>query len=362
MQLRNRGFSRKCGGGGVMIDDRGFTVSHKMNAKAIFGLVALVTLGFGAGAARAAWPERVFAPYMYIGAGDDFKLTDCYAGCGQKYYTLAFFIARQDRSRDGGTIYYKEPAWDGATPLAKNLYADQIDAIRKAGGDVIVSFGGEGGKELAFVEDNPLALQADYQAIMDRYKFTWLDFDIEGDSLDMKLAGNAVRNTVLAELQKKNPGLRISFTLPVDPNGISDSAQALLKDALAKGVKIYSADVMVMFFGERFIHKGKSEGQLGIDSAIKAHEQIAQIDQNIRIGLCPCLGKNGSTSEIFTIDDAKVLRSFADKTPWICSLHFWSINADAARPSKRDRPATQPMAEKSPWEFANVFKSFTTGK
>src|ERR1700691_4300083 len=46
--------------------------------------------------ARADWPAKVFAPYMYIGAGDNFKLTDCDDQCGLKFYTFAFIIARQD--------------------------------------------------------------------------------------------------------------------------------------------------------------------------------------------------------------------------------------------------------------------------
>jgi len=314
---------------------------------------------------RADWPAKIFAPYMYIGAGDNFKLTDCCKACGVKYYTLAFFIAREDRSRDGGkwgTAFHKEPAWDGTTPLGENLYADQIDAIRKQGGDVIASFGGADGKELAFVEDDPVALQADYQAVIDRYKFSWLDFDIEGGSLDMKIKGNAVRNSVIADLQKKNPGLRITFTLPVDPDGISDSARGLLTDAVAKGVKIYSANIMVMYFGDRFIHRGKSEGQLGIESARRACQQVRKIDPTIQIGLCPCLGENGSNKEIFTVEDAKTLREFADQTPWICSLHFWSINDDAGRRAHPDRPATQPASDNQPWAFAEVFKSFTSNK
>jgi len=54
----------------------------------------LVALGAGLSlAAQAAWPARVFAPYMYAGTGDHFKLTDCDRACGQKFYTLAFIIA-----------------------------------------------------------------------------------------------------------------------------------------------------------------------------------------------------------------------------------------------------------------------------
>jgi len=323
--------------------------------------------------ARAGWPARVFAPYMYIGAGDDFKLTDCDDQCGQKFYTLAFIIARQDGN--GKTaVYHPEPSWDGRIPIGQNLYRDQIDAIRQRGGDVIMSFGGEAGKELANVIDDPAKLEAAYQRVIDQYHFTWLDFDVEGNNLDKGKADSERRNTVLAALQKKNPGLIISYTLPVDPKGLSEASRALLIDAVKKGVKVHSANIMVMYFGKEFINRGKSEGQLGVESANAAYAQLQKIDPAIQIGLCPCLGNNGSKDEVFGLEDAKTLRAFADRTPWVCSLHFWSINDDAARPRKKrvvtattneagtvsfttNRVAVPSTAE--PWAFAKIFQTFT---
>src|SRR5580698_2941402 len=163
----------------------------------------------------AGWPARVFAPYMYIGSGDNFKLTECDDACGQKFYTIAFIIGDKQGN----------PAWDGRWPMEQDLYADQINQIRSRGGDVIVSFGGEAGTEIAISETNTAALEAKYQAIIDRYKLTWLDFDIEGDSLS-KTDANLRRNAVLASLQAKNPSLIISYTLPVDPDGISSESQS----------------------------------------------------------------------------------------------------------------------------------------
>jgi chitinase len=319
-----------------------------------------------ANSARAGWPARVFAPYMYIGAGDNFKLTDCDNACGLKFYTLAFIIARQDG--DGkDAVYHQEPSWDGRIPIEQDLYHDQIGAIRKRGGDVIMSFGGEAGKELANIIDDPARLEAAYQKVVDQYKFTWLDFDVEGNNLDNGKQDSERRNTVLASLQKKNPGLIISYTLPVDPDGISDASQALLADAVKKGVKVHSANLMVMYFGKKFTGKGKSEGELGIDSANKAYEQLQKIDPAIQVGLCPCLGRNGSSAEVFGLDDARTLKAFADKTPWVCSLHYWSINDDAARP-RRKRNAANTTGTNSvivpgvpqPWDFAKIFQSFTT--
>jgi hypothetical protein len=125
-----------------------------------------------------------------------------------------------------------------------------------------------------------------------------------------------------------------------------------------------------MFFGKRFINKGKTEAQLGVESAEKAREQLQQIDPSMEIGLCPCLGRNGSKDEVFTLDDAKTLMAFAAETPWVCSLHYWSINDDAAPQRRRRAPATTTTNSAAtttttnatalrPYDFANVFKSFT---
>jgi len=337
------------------------------------GIVLSLAAALFAANSRAEWPEHVFAPYMYIGAGDNFKLTDCEDACGLKHYTLAFIIAQQE-GHGKGTKYLKEPSWDGRIPIGENLYHDQIDAIRKRGGDVIMSFGGEAGKEMANVIDDPAALEAAYQKVIDQYKFTWLDFDVEGNNLEKGKADSERRNTALANLQKKNPGLIISYTLPVDPDGISKASRALLADAKAKGVKVHSANLMVMFFGKKFVGKGKSEGELGIESANAAYAQIQKIDPSIQIGLCPCLGRNGSADEVFGIEDAKVLKAFADKTPWVCSLHYWSINDDAGRPRRHRTVVNTTNSvgvvtsttnnvvvpnEQKPWAFANIFKSFT---
>jgi chitinase len=327
-------------------------------------LLALFWLAGSIGAAVGAdWPARVFAPYMYLGAGDSFKLTDCNDACGLKHYTLAFIIARQE-GRGQDAKVYQEPSWYGRIPIEQNLYKDQIDAIRKRGGDVIVSFGGEAGKELANVIDDPIQLEAAYQKVIGQYQFTWLDFDIEGDGLAKGKLDSHRRNTALASLQKKNPGLVISYTLPVDPDGLLDSSRDLLADAVKKGVKVRSVDLMVMFFGKRFINKGKSEGQLGVDSANSAYEQLQKIDPAIQIGLCPCLGRNGSKDEVFALDDAKTIQAFADKTPWVCSLHFWSINDDSGRRRRRgpttNSAQTVEATQPRPWDFANLFKSFTT--
>jgi hypothetical protein len=311
-------------------------------------LIALLMLCSFDTVCRAGWPARVFAPYMYIGAGDNFQIVQCEKACGQKYYTIAFIIADQQ----------KNPAWDGRFALEKNLYADQIDAIRSLGGDVIVSFGGEGGTELAIAEPDPAALEAKYQSVIDRYKLTWLDFDIEGKAL-AKMPVNQRRNAVLARLQAKNPGLIISYTLSVDPDGIPQDGLKVLADAGEKGVKVYSANVMTMDYSPRF-SKGKKMSDVSIASALKAHEQCQKIDPALRIGLTPMIGQNDEKGEIFTQDDARALKVWAEAQPWVCSLSFWASNRDAGRRGRQKNDNTTSGLEQQPWDFTLIFKSFTT--
>jgi len=304
-------------------------------------IVAPVFASSGAG-----WPAKVFAPYMYIGAGDHFQITKDDV-CDQKFYTIAFIIADKRGN----------PAWDGRWPMEENRYTNEINAIRSRGGDVIASFGGADGKEIAIVETNVAALQAKYQSIIDRYQLTWLDFDIEGDSLDNSDA-NSRRNAALAGLQAKNPDLIISYTLPVDPNGISQESQSLLADAVAKGVKVHSANVMTMDFGSHF-SKGKKMSDVSIASALKAHEQCQAISPAIQIGLTPMIGQNDERGEVFTPDDAVALKKWADAQPWICSLSFWAVNRDTGHLGKHKTGNDTSGIPQKPWEFTMIFKPFT---
>jgi hypothetical protein len=310
-------------------------------------VTAALAVALASATARADWPKRVFAPYVYLGNGDNFRITDCNDAIGLKHYTLAFIIADK----------HNDPSWFGEIPMNRNFYADQIAAIRQRGGDVICSFGGADGREIAIAEKDPNVLQAKYQAVIDQYKFTWLDFDIEGSNLDKNPEANKRRNSVLASLQRKNSGLVVSYTLPVDPNGISQASRDLLADAKAKGVTVHSANIMVMFFGADFLRGGKKEADVAIASANKAREQISSIDPNVLIGLCPCIGTNGSREEIFNLDDARVLRAFADKTDWVCSLSYWSMNRDSEKNRGEDTSSDLPLPS---WAFANTFKSFTS--
>ena len=132
------------------------------------GGLALATAG-PAAAAGPAFPAHFAAPYLQIGSSDAGDMAADMAATGLKYYTLAFLIPQS-----GCT-----PEWED-DGYGVGAFASQISAIQAAGGNVIISFGGEGGAELAQTCTNVSQLTAAYQNVVNTYGVTRLDFDIEG--------------------------------------------------------------------------------------------------------------------------------------------------------------------------------------
>ena len=180
---------------------------------------------------------RFYAPYIMIRPATD--LAHISEESGIRYFTLAFML-------DGGGC---AAAWNGRTPLAQEAaFGPAIEKLRGQGGDVIVSFGGEAGRELAIGCDNATALQAQYQAVIDKYKVSVLDLDIEGKSL-ADTASVDQRNVALAAIQIANPGIQISYTLPVATDGLTQGGIALLNNAMSHAVKVAIVNLMTMDYG-----------------------------------------------------------------------------------------------------------------
>jgi chitinase len=97
------------------------------------GGLALATAG-PAAAAGSAFPAHYAAPYLQIASSDAGDMAADMAATGLKYYTLAFLTPQS-----GCT-----PEWeDGGNSVG--AFTSQVSAIQAAGGNVIISFGGESG-------------------------------------------------------------------------------------------------------------------------------------------------------------------------------------------------------------------------
>lgn len=247
---------------------------------------------------------------------------------------LGFVVAdREDPCSPSWGTYYSLDAASRALDLDR-----RIVNLRERGGDVIVSFGGAINDELATVCTDTEKLTEAYQAVIDRYDLTVLDFDIEGPAIADK-AANIRRAQAIQQLQKDNPGLEVWLTLPVDPNGLPAPEVQLVRDTLTNGADIAGVNVMTMNYGgSRPTGMSMREAN---ELALKAlWQQLSGIyvelgqpkaDEDIwhLIGATPMIGQNDVREDIFTLEDARALVSFANEHN-LGRLSFWSANRDTA--------------------------------
>ncbi len=293
--------------------------------------------------AASAFPAHYFAPYAEIGEGDTMQTVE--QTTGQKYFTLAFAISNGSSCQAS----YPQPTGD-------------IAFIRSVGGDVIQSFGGAAGEELAQTCTSASSLQAQYQSVINTLGLTHLDFDVEGGE-----EGDATtytrRDTALAALQQANPGLTISFTLPAAPTGLESSSIGLLNDAVAKGVNFNMVNLMTMDFGNTSVDEATNT----ISSANGFFNQLKQIFPTKTtsqlwgmIGITDLIGQNDDT-EIFTASDGSRVLSFAN-TNQIGELAFWAVSRDnGSCPGSTTDSDTCDGLSQAPYAFTNSWESFTNG-
>jgi hypothetical protein len=273
-------------------------------------------------------PSHYFAPYVDLTATPTQSLVQDMRSGGIRDYSLAFIT----NDAAGSCL----AAWGGAVPLSQlgvflpNLDGD-IRSLRSQGGDVIVSFGGEAGTELAQSCGSQGALQAQYQSIIDHYQVSHLDFDIEGPAVEDG-ASIDLRNRTITALQRANPGLVVSYTLPVLPTGLVASGIALLQNAIANHVNVGVVDIMAMDYGSSF--PPNRMGQNAIDAGNSLIGQLRSLypsrsDAQIRamVGITPMTGANDVAPENFTLADAHQLLGYAQQTG-IAELAMWSVNRD----------------------------------
>jgi hypothetical protein len=263
--------------------------------------------------AATAFPAHYSAPYLQISSSDAGDMAADLKASGDKYYTLAFLTPKS-----GCTPFWE----DGGDSIG--AFTSQIKTLRAAGGDVIISFGGASGGELAETCTSVSNLTAAYEKVVTTYGATRLDFDIEGSVLDNSSA-NTRRDQALAAVQKKYPSVQIDFTVPVDPTGLESNAINMLKGAKSKGVKVTIVNIMTMDFGD-----GENALADAESAANATHGQLASIYGGSSasvwgmIGLTPIAGHNDD-NENFTQSNAKTLESFA-AGKGVGELSFWEVD------------------------------------
>lgn len=294
---------------------------------------------------RGAWGPKAIAPYCDVCAYPTPDLVATMKESGLKYFTMAFITAGPSG----------DPAWGGIVPLSSQLMLDQVRAIRAAGGDVCVSFGGANGVELAQAIKSVPDLVKAYSKVIDLYSLRRVDFDIEGGAV-AEQASVSRRNKALKLLAQKYPGLQITYCLPVLPTGLTADGETLVRDARKEGVPVHSFHAMSMDYGDSAAPAPDGRmGRYAIQSAEAVRAQaLAAGFPDPKIGVIPMIGHNDVLSEYFRIADARQLRDSFLKTPWMTYLGWWSTNRDRPGKGNGANPFDSGIDQR-PWDFAKTF-------
>ncbi|MEI6699483.1 MAG: Calx-beta domain-containing protein [Mycobacteriaceae bacterium] len=321
------------------------------------------------GGTTAQWGNAFFAPYVDMAGWPVPDLVAMSKATGASLFTLGFLQVDPAGNPAWGGYGVLEPNSTDAQAVAINK---SIAALRAAGGDVMISFGGAAGTSLAqsYVARglSAQALANAYAGVVDTYGVTHLDFDIEGAAV-ADAASIALNSSALKLLQQARPQVQIWYTLPVLPQGLTIDGLNVVQSALTAGVKLAGVNVMAMDYGEGPAPTSgtgaQTMGTYAIRSAESTYAQLSSLyaknGQTFawkQIGVTPMIGVNDITSEVFTVADAQALNTFA-VSKGLGMLGYWSVERDY--PGTLGQPTHNASGVSSPaGSFSNAWNKYGT--
>ena len=303
--------------------------------------VTATTAGGGGGGGGAAL--RV-APYVDMGSWPTPVLTDMAAAGNLKNFTLAFITASACKAM-----------WFNAYDPRQQWGLDQISAIRAAGGDVKISFGGATGIELAQACSTVDSLVAEYQAVVTAYSLKYIDLDIEG-AATADPASVSRRSQALARLQQANPGLKVSLTLPALPEGLTADGINVVRSARDAGVTVDLVNVMAMDY-----YRTGDYGTFAVQAAQATFAQLKTLYPALSdavvwrmVGVTPMLGQNDD-GHVYNQAAARQLVAFAQQQH-LGILAFWELTRDRNACTGALYMCTN--VAQQPYEFSKIFAGY----
>jgi chitinase len=314
-------------------------------------VVLLLILSNRPSPARASSTTYNAAPYVMPLANSPPSLTTVMSASGIKAFTLAFVVA------NGGCT----PAWEADAGL-DNVSSDTqiapiINAVRSAGGDVVVSFGGYGGTKLGQDCSSAQATAAAEQTVINKYGLHAVDFDLEEPEYEN---ATAIANELGAAqiLQANNSNLYESVTIPGTTSGTGYFGQQLLNEAKSLGYTPNAYSIMP-FDG----------GFSGASSQITALQDFNTILVNT-FGWSSAnayahegfSGMNGRTdsAEYFYQSDFQSVLSFA-QSHGMARFTYWSVNRDRqCNPPDNNGSlsGTCSSVTQNDWDFTKIVAQF----
>lgn len=283
------------------------------------------------------------APYIDMGAWPTPSMPDMAKAGAVKGYTMGFVTGVGCKA-----------SWFNAYDPRSGWAKDQVDALRAAGGDVKLSFGGASGTELAAACTSVDSLFNEYDAVVNAYNLRYVDYDIEGAAI-ADTASNDRRSAALAKLQQAHPGLKVSLTLPVLPEGLTSEGVAIVKSARDAGVNLDLVNIMAM----DYYRSGSDYGNAAVQAAQATFGQLkslypAKTDAQLwaMVGVTPMIGENDD-HQIYNQAAAQQLVTFAQQNH-LGLLAFWDATRDANACTGGSLAKCTNIPQQ-PYEFAKIF-------
>jgi hypothetical protein len=282
------------------------------------------------------------APYVDMSNSQEGLLDTAITGHQLHAYTAAFVLGEGCNQ-----------IWGDTLPIGADSYTDpEIAKAKSEGASVIISSGGASGEPLAWTCTTQSSIDAGYQAIINDYGVTQLDFDVEGAAV-ADTASAARQMQAMKDLKASNPNLRFSMTLPVLTSGLTGDGVNILKAAKNAGIRIDVVNIMTMDY---YAGTGTEMGQGAISAAQATLAQMQSVDPGYtyaNLGITPMIGKNDDGST-FTLADAQTVENFAAQNG-VGRLAFWSVDRDQPCGGSANSLSTCSEISQSSLAFTDAF-------
>lgn len=267
-------------------------------------------------------PAFIFSPYQHLAQGTRF-IVDGRPMASPGALTWAF-----------ATGECGEEKWGERS--GEQVAAEHVAAFEAAGIDYLVSTGGQGGVFTCATDEGMERFIRRY----DSKRLAGIDFDIEAGQTREQVESLVRR---IASAQKRRPHLRYSFTVATHAasdgsrKSLNKQGEAILGALRRNRVRGYTVNLMVMDYGpgtRRHCVVNKAGvcdmGRSAVQAARNVHEKYAIAYAQIE--LTAMIGVNDVVSNVFTLDDARMLAAAA-RSMKLAGLHYWSLD--------RDKPCTE---------------------
>jgi chitinase len=257
------------------------------------------------------------APYIYSNVSGSKDPAAVMSSTGVRAFTLAFILNNGDCS----------PAWDSGSLNDAGKTA-QINAIRAAGGDVVVSFGGASGDKLGNACADETALAGAYQKVIDAFDLKAIDIDLEAGEVSQSLKVLKA----LKIIKQDNPAVSTILTLGTGPDGLVGDEAGIPEQAASIGSPVDNWTIMPFDFGSGDATRDHGAATVsaseGLHGQLKAALGGSDADIYAKQGISSMNGQTDTGGNV-TVANFQTMLAYAQEHG-LTRFTYWELSRDTA--------------------------------